>query len=98
MAGKGNEKTGGRQKGVQNKVNSKITEIIEASGKKGPARILLDEMNNIETEPAVRRKIAEILLPYTERRQPTSIENDNTNHYPTGIDITFTKPETPDEP
>ena len=94
---KGGKKYGGAVKGKSSK-RAKLLEQIKESGKDGPVEVLLKEMWADDTEPNVRRKIAEVLLPYIERKQPTEIEQDNTNHYPTGIDITFTKPETPDEP
>ena len=72
---KGSPKTGGSIKG-QSSQRAKLLEQIKASGKDGPVEVLLKEMWDIRTDPAVRRKIAEVLLPYTERKQPTEIEAD----------------------
>jgi len=77
---KGLPKTGGAVKGKSSK-RSKLLEQIKESGKDGPVEVLLKEMWDKETEPSVKRKIAEVLLPYIERRQPTEIEQTNLNAY-----------------
>lgn len=77
---KGKAKTGGAVKGKSSK-RAKLLEQIRESGKDGPVEVLLREMQDETTEPAVRRKIAEVLLPYIERRQPTEIEQTNLNAY-----------------
>jgi len=90
MYAKGKQKTGGRVKGVKNKVNSKITELIDESGKGGPAKILFDEMHAKGTKKDVKRKIAEILLPYTERRQPQATELSGPDNRPIVIRLNDT--------
>jgi len=88
MATKDGKKTGGRQKGTKNKVNSEICQIIEESGKDRPAKVLFDEMHAEGTEPSVKRKIAEILMPYTERRMPQQTEITGEGGAPLAIRIT----------
>lgn len=83
---KGHKKVGGAQKGKSSK-RAKLLEQIRESGKDGPVEVLLKEMWAEDTEPSVKRKIAEVLLPYIERKQPTEIEQDNTHKFPDSVDI-----------
>ena len=70
---KGQKKTGGAVKGKSSK-RAKLIEQIKASGRQGPVEVLLEDMWDETLEPSVRRKIAEVLLPYVERKQPTELE------------------------
>jgi len=72
---KGGKKYGGSIKGKSSR-RAKLLEQIRASGKQGPVEVLLEEMWAENTEPSIKRKIAEVLLPYVERKQPTEIEAD----------------------
>ena len=88
---KGHKKHGGAVKGKSSK-KAKLLEQLRESGKDGPVEVLLKEMQHKDTEAAVKRKIAEVLLPYVERKQPTEIEADNTHSFPEGIKINLIKP------
>jgi len=77
---KGTPKTGGAVKGKSSQ-RAKLLEQIGASGKDGPVEVLLKEMWNDKTEDSVKRKIAEVLLPYIERKQPQAIEQKNMNSF-----------------
>ena len=73
---KGHKRLGGAIKGKSSK-RAKLLEQIKESGKDGPVEVLLKEMWNKDTEDHVKRKIAEVLLPYIERKQPTEVEQTN---------------------
>lgn len=88
---KGHKKVGGSVTGKSSK-HAKLLQQIKDSGKGGPVEILLREMWAKTTKPDIKRRIAEVLLPYVERKQPTEVESDNTLHFPTGIEIEFIKP------
>ena len=90
MVAKGQPKTGGAVKG-QSSARAKLLQQIAESGKDGPVEVLLKEMWAEDTEPHIRRKIAEVLLPYIERKQPTEIEQDSTHHFPSSIEINLVK-------
>ena len=72
---KGQKKTGGAVKGKSSK-RAKLLEQIRESGKDGPVEYLLKEMQEDDNDPAIRRDIAKVLLPYVEKRQPQAIEAD----------------------
>lgn len=92
MGAKGQPKTGGAVKGKSSQ-RAKLIEQIKVSGKDGPVEVLLKEMWDEETEPSVKRRIAEVLLPYIERKQPTEIEQDNTHSFPESVKLNFVRPD-----
>lgn len=75
---KGHKKLGGKVKGKSGRI-AKLLEKIEASGKQSPTEILLEKMWDEDTEANMQIRIAETLLPYLERKQPTAIEQTNMN-------------------
>lgn len=78
---KGMTKVGGRTTGTPNKTKSGVDEAIAASKGGTPAEILVKAMHHKKTKPDVVRRIAEILLAYTEGKPPTRIEQTNMNEY-----------------
>ena len=91
MGAKGKPKTGGAVKGKSSQ-RAKLIEQLKASGNDGPVEVLLKEMWSKTTKKDIRRRIAEVLLPYVERKQPTEIEAENTHSFPSGIKINLIKP------
>lgn len=78
---KGTPKTGGRVAGTPNKTSRKINEICDADGKLKPAEFLLKTMHDENTAENIRLECAKALLPYTDRKMPTEIEQTNMNAY-----------------
>lgn len=74
---KGTPKTGGRVAGTPNKTSRKINELCDANGKLKPAEYLLKTMHDEATDENVRLDCAKALLPYTDRKMPTEIEQTN---------------------
>ena len=77
MANTTGKKFGGRTKGTPNKTSKKINDICDASGKLKPAEYLLETMHDEATTEATRLDCAKALLPYTDRKMPTEIEQTN---------------------
>lgn len=91
MANTTGKKFGGRKKGVLNKANQRLVDMAKSKGK-DPVEFMLDVMND-ESQPLnIRLDASKAVAPYTNRKMPTAIEQDNTHSFPDRVDITLIKP------
>ena len=54
--------------------------------------VKLQDAKITESEERLLFELLKAAVPYTDRKQPTEIESDNSHSFPTSIDITFTEP------